>query len=81
MVDLHGAAQVKSVTSFSSSQDSSNEGHVYLILQGLDEHHYTIVKEFHLRLNTEKPTFFNVVGTGIIKIHDSSPWMLKEKQS
>jgi len=63
-----------------ASPQGSTDGHAYIILQGLDEQHYTIVKEFHLYLNTQKFTLFNALGTGVIKIHDSSPWMLKEKQ-
>ena len=53
--------------------------HVYLIIQGIDNYGYTVIKEIDLVLKDKQFHFFQMIGSAKIRIHDKSPWDLKEK--
>lgn len=65
----------KSIPSENSVNPILNRSaHVWLLIQGITENHYSYVKEIHLFLDQSKRTYFGQsVGTGLIQIRDKSP--------
>lgn len=52
-------------------------GHVWLLLQGLDDANYTIIKTIHLYRDTDKPAYLRgSIGTGLIQVRACAPYDL-----
>jgi WD40 repeat protein len=54
--------------------------HTYMVIQGVDQHNFTVIEERHFVINSFKRTYlWGMAGAGLIRRASKSPWDLADE--